>query len=50
MLIVAGKACGNQRLVEMNQQVEANLARMITKIDDLGRQDGDGHQRPEGRP
>jgi integrase len=41
-LIAAGQACGNQRLVEMNQQVEANLTRMIAKIEELEGQEGQG--------
>ncbi|MGP3957655.1 hypothetical protein ACTWPT_16770 [Nonomuraea sp. 3N208] len=34
-LIAAGQACGNQRLVEMNQRVEISLTRVIDTIEEL---------------
>ncbi len=35
ILIAAGEASGNTRLVEMNRQVETNLTRMIATIEEL---------------
>lgn len=40
-LIAAGRSSGNQRLVEMNVQVETNLTRIIDTLEHLDHEDGE---------